>query len=133
MEQLNHEQHRQALLERAMEKLKVEARTVIDGVMGDLYCDYLPHVLGDTEANLGNRVSGVIHNMIAGKFERLNESMVKVSDSHGFEAYISLTSYGALVRPLCELMGTEIVGARVQRLENEVESLKQQLNAAYRR
>ena len=116
-----------------MEKLKAEAATVIGAIMGDLYCEYLPHVLGDTEANLTNRVSGVICNLIAGKIHKISDDMVKVSDTYGFDAYIALTSYSDMVRPLCDLMGPEIVGARVKQLENEVESLKRQLADAYRR
>jgi hypothetical protein len=133
MEQIQADEHMKSLLETAMQKLKTEAKTVIDGIMGDLYCDYLPHVIGDTEANLGNRVSGVIRNLIGGKFEKCGESMVKVSDSYGFETYVSLNSYDDMVRPLCDLMGPEIVGARVQQLENEVARLTQQLNDSYRR
>lgn len=133
MEQIQADEHMQSLLEAAMQKLKAEAKTVIDGIMCDLYCDYLPHVLGDTEANLNNRVGGVIRNLIAGKFEKCGDSMVKVSDSYGFETYISLNSYEDMVRPLCDLMGPEIVGARVKQLEDKVAHLTQQLNDSYRR
>ena len=114
-------------------KVKVKAKEVIDEIMGDLYCDYLPHVVTDTDSNIGNRVSGAIKNLIAGKFEKVGGSMVKVSDSYQAEHFISFSSWDAMVKPLCDLMGPEIVGARVKRLENEVESLKQQLESAWRR
>ncbi|WP_454863324.1 hypothetical protein [Pseudomonas hormoni] len=134
MEVKSNEEVREELLLKAMDHLKAQARDVIDGIMGDLYCEYLPHVVTDTESNIGSRVDGVIRNLIAGKFERLGDSpMVKVSDSYQCEHYISLNSYDGMVKPLCDLMGPEIVGARVKQLENEVQSLRQQLEDAYRR
>ncbi|ROM49101.1 hypothetical protein BK648_13030 [Pseudomonas poae] len=42
---------------------------------------YLPHVVTDTDSNIGNRVTSAIKNLIAGTFEKVNESRVKVSDS----------------------------------------------------
>lgn len=133
MEIKSNEEVREELLTQAMNQLKVQAKEVIDGIMGDLYCDYLPHVVTDTDSNIGNRVTGVIKNLIAGKFEKVRESMVKVDDGYGADHYISFTPYEALVKPLCDLMGPEIVGARIEQLENEVESLKQQLESAWRR
>ena len=124
---------REELLAQAMNQLKAQAKEVIDGIMGDLYCDYLPHVVTDTDSNIGNRVTGAIKNLIAGKFEKLGGSMVKVSDGYQAEHHISFSSWDAMVKPLCDLMGPEIVGARVKQLENEVESLKQQLESAWRR
>ncbi len=133
MDVKSNEEIREELLLKAMDNLKAQAKSVIDGIMGDLYCEYLPHVVTDTDSNIGNRVTGVIKNLIAGKFEKISESMVKVSDSYQCEHYIGFNSYDGLVKPLCDLMGPAIVGARVKQLENEVESLNRQLQDAYRR
>ncbi|BBP76487.1 hypothetical protein PHLH7_25910 [Pseudomonas sp. Ost2] len=133
MEIKSNEEVREELLTQAMNQLKAQAKEVIDGIMGDLYCDYLPHVVTDTDSNIGNRVSGVIKNLIAGKFEKVGGSMVKVSDSYQAEHFISFSSWDAMVKPLCDLMGPEIVGARVKQLEHEVASLNQQLESAWRR
>ena len=133
MEIKTSEEHREELLLAAMSKLKDQAKAVIDGVMGDLYCEYLPHVETDTESNIGSRVDGVVRNLISGKLERLSETMVKVGDSYGREHYIHLNSYDGRVKPLCDLMSEEIVGARVKQLESEVKSLHQQLLDSYRR
>ena len=133
MDVKSNEKVREELLTQAMNQLKAQAKEVIDGIMGDLYCDYLPHVVTDTDSNIGSRVTGVIENLIAGQFEKLEGSMVKVSDGYQAEHYISFSSWDAIVKPLCDLMGPEIVGARIKQLENEVESLKQQLESAWRR
>lgn len=133
MEIKSNEEVREELLLKAMNQLKANAKEVIDGIMGDLYCDYLPHVVTDTDSNIGNRVAGVIKNLIAGKIEKVSDSMVKVSDDYWVDHYISFTPYEAMVKPLCDLMGPDIVGARVKQLENEVASLNQQLESAWRR
>ena len=133
MDVKSNEEVREELLAQAMNQLKAQAKEVIDGIMGDLYCDYLPHIVTDTDSNIGNRVSGVIKNLIAGKFEKVGGSMVKVSDSYQAEHFISFSSWDAMVKPLCDLMGPEIVDARVKQLEHEVASLNQQLESAWRR
>ncbi|MEE3504876.1 hypothetical protein QN399_01115 [Pseudomonas sp. 10C3] len=125
------EEIRQDLLMAALTELKTKAAQVVADVMGQLYCDYLPHVDTDTESNIGNRVDGVIRNLVAGKFEKKSDSMVSVSDSYGRDHYVHINSYDGLVKPLCDLMGPEIVSARVKQLEDEVKSLKQQLGGAY--
>ncbi|MCJ7959119.1 MAG: hypothetical protein MUW57_21910 [Pseudomonas sp.] len=129
----SNEEVREELLIRAMDQLKTQAKEVIDGIMGELYCDYLPHVVTDTDSNIGNRVTEVIKNLIAGKIEKVSDSMVKVTDGYWVDHYISFSPYEPLVKPLCDLMGPEIVGIRVKQLEIEVESLKRQLQEAYRR
>ncbi|OEC54790.1 hypothetical protein [Pseudomonas sp. AP42] len=133
MDVKSNEEVREELLVKAMDSLKTHAKEVIDGIMGDLYCDYLPHVVTDTDSNIGNRVTGVIRNLIAGKFEKVGGSMVKVSDNYQAEHFISFSSWDAMVKPLCDLMGQEIVGARIKQLEHEVASLNQQLESAWRR
>ena len=124
---------REQILVRALEDLKKKAGEVIQGVMNDLYCDYLPHVETDTEANIGYRVEGAVRNLIAGKFERLDNQMVYVSDSYGAVHYISLGEHSSVVKPLCDQMSDEIKGSRILQLETQLARLKEQLSEAYRR
>ena len=133
MDVKSNEEVREELLLKAMDHLKTQAKDLIEGIMGDLYCAYLPHVVTDTDSNIGSRVTEVVKNLIAGKIEKVSDSMVKVSDGYWVDHYISFSPYEALVKPLCDLMGPEIVGARVKQLENEVELLRHQLEQAYRR
>ena len=133
MEIKSAEDMRVELLTAALADLKAKASEVIDGVMGDLYCAYLPHVETDTESNIGTRVDGVVKNLVSGKFEECGDSMVAVSDGYGRNHFISINSYDGLVKPLCDLMGPQITDARIEQLENQVESLKRQLEEAYRR
>ena len=115
MEIKTSEEVREELLTAAMGKLKDEAKLVIGSIMGDLYSSYLPHVLGDTEANIGHRVDGVIRNMISGNFKRLSDTStcVSVSDSYDCTHLIHINSYDGMVGPLCKVMGEKIGRAHV--------------------
>lgn len=60
------EETRERILTDALEELKQKAGAVIESIMGDLYSDYLPHVVGDTEGNISNRVTGCVKNYYSG-------------------------------------------------------------------
>lgn len=117
--------HREAILAKAMVELKEKASEVIGSIMADLYTDYLPHVESDTEANICYRAAGIANNLIAGKFTKSTGNLVEVSDGYGCNHYISLSSYAGLVGPLCESMGELIRGERIKQLEQEVTYLKE--------
>ena len=127
----NAEQNRQQILEKAMAELKERASEVITGIMGDLYTDYLPHVESDTESNICFRATGIVKNLIAGKFRDAGNGLVEVSDGYECNHYLPLTSYERLVGPLCEQMGEHIKGARIKQLEDEVAHLRDMLNNRY--
>lgn len=123
----NAEQNRQQILEKAMAELKEKASEVIDSIMGDLYVNYLPHVESDTESNIGFRATGIVKNLIAGKFRDAGNGLVEVSDGYECNHYLPMTSYAQLVGPLCDQMGDQIRGARIKQLEDEVTRLRQML------
>lgn len=130
---MTNEEIREELLVQAMNRLKDEAQKVINGVMGDLYCEYLPHVVTDTDSNIGARVQGAIRNMLKGEYEQAGEEMVWVSDSYGYRHLINLGRYDGLAKPLCDFMGANIQNTRIKELENDVEILKQRIEDSYRR
>jgi len=120
--------HRQEILAKAMADLKDQASEVLKSVMGDLYTEYLPHVESDTEANICYRATGIVKNLIAGKFTQAVNNLVEVSDGYGCNHYIPLGSYEHLVGPLCDSMGDMIRGERIKQLEQEVKSLREMLS-----
>lgn len=118
----------EGLLVKAMEKLKSRAKEAVDDVMGDLYVEYLPHVLADTEMNVKTLVDDVVRNLVAGRFEKcMDGTYVRVPDSRGHIYLISLGEYSHLVRPLCELMKDVIASSRIAQLEHELESLREEI------
>ena len=121
-------EHRQEILAKAMADLKDQASEVLKSVMGDLYTEYLPHVESDTEANICYRATGIVKNLIAGKFTQAVNNLVEVSDGYGCNHYIPLGSYENLVGPLCDSMGDMIRDERIKQLEQEVKSLREMLS-----
>lgn len=125
------QEHRQQILENAMAELKEQASKVITDIMGDLYVNYLPHVESDTESNICFRATGIVKNLVAGKFRDVRNGLVEVSDGYGCNHYMPLTSYERLVGPLVDQMGEQIKGARIKQLEDEVAHLREMLNNRY--
>lgn len=121
------QENREAVLAAAMEKLKDQAGQVINAIMTDLYCDYLPHVEGDTEANIVNRATGVVSNLISGRFSKASDTLVEVEDGYGSNHYISFANHSRLVESICEVMGDKIKNERILGLESEVKLLREAL------
>ena len=130
---MNDYEIREQVLTKALEQLKERAGAVIQSVMGDLYSDYLPHVVGDTDSNISYRVKGCIENIMEGKIkvDEAYPNFFYVNDGYGYDHLISLASYGLNLKPLCDIMGETIQTNRIKQLEQEVESLKIQLKNAY--
>ena len=129
------EEIREKVLTNAMVELKTKAGAVIESIMSSLYTEYLPHVASDTESNIAYRVEGCIRSMISGKYVKSESGspLVWVEDGYGHEHLINLASYNMALKPLCDLMGETIQSERIKQLENEVDSLKSQLQDAYSR
>jgi hypothetical protein len=125
---------RERILSEALEELKQKAGAVIESIMSDLYSDYLPHVVGDTDGNISNRVTGCVKNIIQGKIRELEDhpDFFYVNDGYGYDHLVSIGSYGLNLKPLCDIMGETIQTNRIKQLESEVEDLKRQLQKAYR-
>ena len=130
---MNNEEIREKVLTQALAELKEKAGEVITSIMGDLYSGYLPHVVGDTDANISYRVEGCLQNMAQGKFEHIGGDLAWVNDSYGYSHAISLTTYQRALKNLCDLMGETITNNRIKQLEGDVELLQTQLRDAYRR
>jgi hypothetical protein len=128
------EEIRERILSEALEELKQKAGAVIESIMSDLYSDYLPHVVGDTDANISYRVEGCIKNILQGNIQLVkgHPEVFYVNDQYGSDHHISLSHYFDW-KLLCDIMGETIQTNRILQLESEVQSLKQQLQDSYRR
>lgn len=127
----NAQANREQVLSAALEDLKGKITGVLGEVASTLYHDYLPHVESDTEANIGHRALGIVNNLIQGNFKKTEGLLVEVQDGYGCSHFLSLASYGQLVKPLCDAMADEIKGARIKQLEQEVEYLKKYASRGY--
>lgn len=131
---MNNEEIREKILTEAMTELKTKAGEVITSIMSDLYSDYLPHVVSDTENNISFRVEGCIRNMIAGAYEKsgANDNIVLINDGYGNNHIINLASYSLTLKPLCDLMGETIQLNRIKQLEDKIARMEDQLRDSYR-
>ena len=123
---------RERILSEALEELRQKVGSELNSIMSGLYSDYLPHVVGDTDANISYRVEGCIKNILQGKIQTTesNLNMFHVNDGYGADHFISL-AYRLNLKPLCDIMGETIQTNRIKQLEWEVETLKAQLKSAY--
>lgn len=128
------EQIRERVLSEALENIKKEVGDVLKNLTSDLYSDYMPHVVDDTEANISFRVEGCVKNILQGKIQPVVNSPDRfyVNDEYGNDHLISLTHYFNF-KALCDMLGETIQSGRIKQLEEEVESLKQRLTESYRR
>ena len=125
------EETRERILSEALEEIKQKVGSELNSIMSNLYSDYLPHVVSDTDANISYRVEGCIKNIFQGKIIP-NGDFIYVNDDYGSEHMINLAHYGLNLKPLCDIMGETIQTSRIKQLESEVQSLKQQLQDSYR-
>jgi hypothetical protein len=129
---MNDYETRERILSEALEEIKQKVGSELNSIMGNLYSDYLPHVVGDTDANISYRVEGCIKNILQGKIQLVegHPTVFYVNDQYGSDHHISLSHYFDW-KPLCDSMGETIQTNRIKQLEQEVESLKTQLKSAY--
>ena len=123
---MNPEQQEAFLAEKLKEftdKLQEVAKEVID----DVYCDYLPHVMSDTECNVSFQVSSVIEDILAGRFT-VEGGHIVVGNVRAW-----------LANPFSEIATTIYMAAQdkienltIKELQTKVERLEQQLIDAYR-
>ena len=121
---------RERILSEALEEIRQKVGSELNSIMSNLYSDYLPHVVGDTDANISYRVEGCIKNILQGKIIP-NGDFFHVNDDYGSEHMINLAHYNLNLKPLVDIMGETIQTNRIKQLEQEVESLKAQLKNAY--
>jgi len=119
-----------------LNKFREGIRLIADEVIGDVYFDILPYMITDTEANVSNRATGVIKNLIAGKFKDISTEnlspYISVEDGYGMSHYIHFSQYSDLIEPIWNTFKDQFESVRIAQLESEVERLKEHLQQAYR-
>ena len=133
---MNDYEIREKVLTAAMEELKIRAGEVINGIMSDLYTDYLPHVVGDTDVNISYRVEGCLKNILEGKLIPVSTNLFTINDRYGNDHLVSLngntTNLEALANALMPVMGDVIMKEHIKELETQVSILKSRIEDAYR-
>lgn len=126
---MNPEQQEAFLAEKLKEftdKLQEVAKDVIRDVIMDVYCDYLPHVMSDTECNVSFQVSNAIEDILAGRFT-VEGGHIVVGNVRAW-----------LANPFSEIATTIYMAAQdkienltIKELQTKVEMLERQLKESY--
>lgn len=126
---MNNEQQEAFLVEKLKEftdKLADVAKEVIT----DVYCDYLPHVMTDTECNVCFKTSSAIEDILSGKFTVDAGGYLVVSQGT-VRVYLG-NNYDDLVTNIYKSAKDKIENQTIKELETKIQSLKIQLQEAYR-
>lgn len=126
-------QSREAILSEILEKFRTKVGEAATEAVNTAYTDYLPHVVTDTESNIGYRVQGCVRNLVAGSFRRVSEdsTLVEVQDSYGCGHYIDLGEYAQVVKPLVEAFPELLKDERIAQLERRLQVANEALNHRY--
>ena len=123
---MNSEQQEVFLAEK-LKEFTDKLQEVAEDVIRDVYCDYLPHVMSDTECNVSFQVSNAIEDILAGRFT-VEGGHIVVGNVRAW-----------LANPFSEIATTIYMAAQdkienltIKELQTKVERLEQQLIDAYR-
>ena len=123
---MNPEQQ-EAFLAEKLKEFTDKLQEVAKDVISDVYCDYLPHVMSDTECNVSFQVSNAIEDILAGRFT--------VEGGHIVVGNVRVW----IANPFSEIATTIYVAAQdkienltIKELQTKVKMLEQQLKEAYR-
>lgn len=127
--------HIESILSKELEKFREAIKTAADDALSNVYCDVLPHIETDTDANMSNRVSQSLMNILEGKFEDIStdtlKPYIKVADGYGFHSYIHLSQYNQICKNIYEMCKEDLENNVIENLKQEVKYLKEQLNLRY--
>lgn len=74
-----------------IETFKKKLSSIAKDSISEVYGEILPHIEDDTFMNVQYRSQRVIENMIAGKFERVDDNTVSTVDDNGIKVNIKVT------------------------------------------
>lgn len=119
-------EQQEAFLAEKLKEFTDKLQEVTKEVISDVYCDYLPHVMSDTECNVSFQVSSAIEDILAGRFT-VEGGHIVVGNVRAW-----------LTNPFSEIATTIYVAAQdkienltIKELQTKVEMLERQLKEAY--
>lgn len=120
-------EQQEAFLAEKLKEFTDKLQEVAKDVISDVYCDYLPHVMNDTECNVSFQVSSAIEDILTGRFT-VEGGHIVVGNVRAW-----------LANPFSEIATTIYMAAQdkienltIKELQTKVERLEQQIIDAYR-
>ena len=110
-----------------LDRLVNETTTALTEVANNVYSEYLPHIEGDTEANITWRTNRCMTNILNGQYE-LDGGYLTVLDDNFIQVRIPFKQeYNGIGRKLFDQFKDEIVDNEIELLQQEIKRLKSQL------
>ena len=125
---MNNEQQ-EAFLAEKLKEFTDKLADVAKEVITDVYCDYLPHVMTDTESNVCFKTSSAIEDILSGKFTVDGDYLVV---SQGTVRVYLGNNYSNLATNIYKNAKDKIENQTIKELETKIQSLNMQLLDAYR-
>ena len=125
---MNNEQQEAFLAEKLKEFTDKMAEVAKD-VITDVYCDYLPHVMTDTECNVSSQASSAIEDILAGRFTIEGDCIV--TGGGNVRAWIA-NPFSQIATTIYMAAQDKIEKLTIKELQTKVEILEQQLKEDYR-
>lgn len=122
-------EQQEAFLAEKLKEFTDKLQEAAKDVISDVYCDYLPHVMSDTECNVSFQASSAIEDILAGRFT--------IEGGHIIARGGNVRAW--LANPFSEIATTIYMAAQdkienltIKELQTKVEMLERQLLDAYR-
>jgi len=124
------EQQQQEFLELKLKEFTDKLTEAAKDIITDVYCDYLPHVMTDTECNVSSQASSAIEDILAGRFTIEGDCIV--AGGGNVRVWIA-NPFSQIATTIYMAAQDKIENLTIKELQTEVEILKQQLKEAYSR
>ena len=124
------EQQQQEFLELKLKEFTDKLTEAAKDIITDVYCDYLPHVMTDTECNVSSQASSAIEGILAGRFTIEGDCIV--AGGGNVRVWIA-NPFSQIATTIYMAAQDKIENLTIKELQTEVEILKQQLKEAYSR
>ena len=123
-------EQQEAFLAEKLKEFTDKMNEAAKGVIGDIYCAYLPHVMSDTECNVSTQATKAVGNILKGRFTVEGDYLT--TNQGNVRVYLA-NSYGQIASNIYNNAQDKIENLTIKELQRKVESLEQQLVQAYRR
>ena len=121
-------EQQEAFLAEKLIEFTDKLQEVAKDVISDVYCDYLPHVMNDTECNVSFQVSSAIEDILAGRFT-VEGGHIVVGNVRAWHA----NPFSEIATTIYMAAQDKIENLTIKELETKIQSLNRQLQEAYSR
>ena len=118
----------EAFLAEKLKEFTDKLQEVAKDVISDVYCDYLPHVMNDTECNVSFQVSSAIEDILAGRFTIEGGHII----ARGGNVRVWIANpFSQIATTIYMAAQDKIENLTIKELQTKVEMLERQLKEAY--